>query len=188
MPSFQAPSQPLESLSRRTMLRLASAGALLSGSAFAGAPLAHSADTGEHSTVVPLLTQFIYEAFVTIAPAIEIGPTPDGIRRYIPITGGTFTGPRLRGTVLPGGADWQLQRSDGVLEVNALYSIKTDDGTVLTVQNTGVLSDSGRYFRTVPSFKAPIGPHDWLNKNIFVGSALGAAHPGAVIIRVFQVL
>ena len=119
---------------------------------------------------------------------VEVGPTPGGTRRYIPITGGTFEGPRIRGTILPGGADWQTSRSDGVTEVDALYTIRTDDGTVIIVRNSGVIADGGAYMRTAPRFEAPAGPHDWLNHAQFLGSVAGGPRPGTVIIRIFRVL
>lgn len=146
-------------------------------------PCLAKADT----TPVPLQTEFAYEAIVSIDAAVEVGATPLGQRRYIPITGGTFAGPRLRGTVLPGGADWQTSRADGVTEVDALYSIRCDDGTVIVVRNTGVIGPGG-YMRTAPRFVAPVGPHAWLNESQFVGSVAGGPRPGTVIIRVFRVL
>lgn len=152
---------------------------------------AAAADGGGESLVAataPLQTEFAYEAIVTIDPSVEVGPSAHGVRRYIPITGGTFQGPKIKGVVLPGGADWQLQRADGVTEVNALYSMKCDDGSVIVVHNTGVISADGKYLRTTPSFDAPKGRHAWLNQSVFVGSIAGAPQPGAVLIRVFRVL
>ena len=139
------------------------------------------------AAVAPLQTEFVYEAVVEIAAPVEVGATPLGQRRYIPITGGTFEGSRLRGTILPGGADWQTSRPDGVTEVDALYSIRTDDGTVIIVRNCGVIA-AGGYMRTAPRFEAPAGPHSWLNQSQFVGSVAGGPRPGTVIIRVFRVL
>lgn len=136
----------------------------------------------------PLRTEFVYEAVVTIDPAVDVGETAQGHRRYIPITGGTFAGPRISGVILPGGADWQIDRTDGVTEVDALYSIRTDDGTVIVVRNQGVIADGGAYLRTAPRFTAPKGPHAWLNRAQFVGSVAGGPRPGTVIIRVFRVL
>lgn len=132
--------------------------------------------------------ELAYEALVTISPAVEIGVCPQGTRRYIPITGGSFQGSRITGTILPGGADWQLQRADGVTEIDALYSMKTDDGAVIIVRNRGLISRGGKYFRTVPRFEAPNGPHDWLNQSVFVGTVAGAPQPGTVMVRVFEVL
>ena len=146
------------------------------------------AGTAAESPIAPLQTEFVYEALVTLEPAVEIGPSSDGTRRYIPITGGTFSGPKISGVVLPGGADWQVDRPDGVTELDALYSIKASDGAVIVVHNRGLFVDLGKYFRTTPQFKAPRGPHDWLNKSIFAGSVAGAPRPGAVIVRVFRVL
>ncbi len=140
------------------------------------------------AAVAPLQTEFVYEAVVEIGQLVDVGATPHGHRRYIPITGGTFEGARIRGTVLPGGADWQTSRPDGVTEVDALYSIRADDGTVIIVRNGGVITAGGAYMRTAPRFEAPAGPHAWLNEAQFVGSVAGGPRPGTVIIRVFRVL
>jgi Protein of unknown function (DUF3237) len=125
---------------------------------------------------------------VNIKPAVVIGPSSHGVRRYVPVTGGSFQSPKIRGLVLPGGADWQLQRSDGVLKIDALYSIQADDGAVIIVRNRGLIAAGGSYGRTTPMFEVPVGPHDWLNKAVFVGSLSGAPRPGAVAVRVFRVL
>jgi len=140
------------------------------------------------STPEPLTTEFVYEAVVTIDAPVDVGTTPLGHRRYIPITGGTFQGPRIHGVVLPGGADWQTDRSDGVTEADALYSIRTDDGTVIIVRNQGVIVDGGAYMRTALRFIAPEGPNAWLNRAQFVSSIAGGPRPGSVFIRVFRVL
>ncbi len=137
--------------------------------------------------VAPLQTEFVYEAVVAIDPAVEVGATPHGQRRYIPITGGTFEGPKIRGTILPGGADWQTSRPDGVTEADALYSVRADDGTVIIVHNQGVIA-SGGYMRTALRFEAPAGPHVWLNQSQFISAIAGGPRPGTVIIRVFRVL
>ena len=68
------------------------------------------------------------------------GAAPDGQRRHIPILGGTFEGPLLRGEILAGGADWQVTRSDGVLVLDAIYAMRTDDGAVIQVRNRGMRS------------------------------------------------
>ncbi len=82
-----------------------------------------------------LHAEFVYEAIVEIGAPVVVGKTPAGHRQYIPITGGRFHGDKIQGTVLPGGADWQTTRADGVTEVDALYSMKCDDGTVIIVRN-----------------------------------------------------
>ncbi|MEO8467450.1 MAG: DUF3237 family protein [Gammaproteobacteria bacterium] len=135
--------------------------------------------------------EFVMEFYVTISAAVSVGPSEHGIRRFIPITGGRFAGSGIKGEVLAGGADWQLGRPDGVAEVNAIYSIKTDDGAVIEVENQGIITPANGgigYARTSPRFHAPNGRYDWLNKTLFVGTIAPAAESGAVIIRVFKVL
>lgn len=149
--------------------------------AFAAEPAAPVAEPA------PLQTEFVYEAIVEIAAPVDVGPTPLGHRRYIPITGGTFAGPQIKGVILPGGADWQTDRADGVTEADALYSMRTEDGTVIVVRNQGVLAPGG-YLRTAPRFTAPDGPHAWLNRSQFVGSVAGGPRAGTVTIQVFRVL
>jgi hypothetical protein len=139
---------------------------------------------------------------VSVGPIRDLGPTPHGRRRIIPILSGTVKGERLEGEVVPGGADWQYVRSDGVVELEARYSVKASDGTEIAVTNHGlrrappqimdrlargeVVEPALVYFRTVPVFEAPAGPHDWLNRSIFIATA--ARFPDRVQIRVFEVL
>ena len=114
-------------------------------------------------------------------------------RRIEQITGGTFAGPEIRGEVMPGGWDWQLRRADGCTEVKADYFLKTDDGVVINVVNTGAIcpGQNGERapVRTHPVFEAPRGKYDWLSQNAFVGT-LELAPPEngpAVKIRFFRV-
>jgi hypothetical protein len=148
-----------------------------------------------------LAMEFVLEATVTVASPLEIGATPLGHRRAIHITGGRFAGPRLKGTVVPGGADWQIIRADGVTELTAVYELKTDDGTLIHVTNRGLrhgpaevmqrlargepVDPASYYFRTTPVFEAPAGPYDWLNRSIFI--ATGARSANEVRVRVFEV-
>jgi Protein of unknown function (DUF3237) len=117
--------------------------------------------------------EWAYTAVVEIGERRELGPSPLGQRFMIDIVGGSFEGPRLKGRVLPGGADRQLLRSDGVKELDALYEMQTDDGAVITVHNRVLIDDAapqGRYARSVVRLTAPDGPHAWLNKRVFVGT------------------
>jgi Protein of unknown function (DUF3237) len=137
------------------------------------------------------------ELYVTIAPRVEVGESDDGVRQFIPITGGRFSGDGIRGEVMSGGADWQLRRPDGVVEVYALYSLRTDDGAVIVVDNRGIIAPppaasngpapAAAYVRTSPAFHAPQGKYDWLNKTVFIGTITPASGGGAVIIRAFRV-
>ncbi|WP_313801725.1 DUF3237 domain-containing protein [Sphingobium sp.] len=139
--------------------------------------------------------EFVYEAIATLEPTIEVGQTPLGTRRRVPITGGHFAGPRIRGKILAGGADWQLQRSDNWTVIEADYMMQAEDGALIHVRNVGLTNSrvpdaKQRYMRTIPSFEAPEGPHDWLNRAVFVGT-LGpppeAVPRPAVRIRVYRV-
>ncbi|MDP3177710.1 MAG: DUF3237 domain-containing protein [Spirochaetaceae bacterium] len=146
-------------------------------------------------------TEFVYEAKVLIDPVrIVIENTPHGNRRIIRITGGSFKGPRIQGIVLPGGADWQLLRADGVNELDARYAMQTHDGVPIHVRNR-VLSRSepestdpfspGFYRRSVLSFEAPLEcAYSWLNKSVFLGTLTPATteHEVAVILRAWKLL
>jgi Protein of unknown function (DUF3237) len=134
----------------------------------------------------PLQTEFAFEALVECAEALDLGASPVGARKLIPIVGGTFEGPRTKGTVLFGGGDWQLVRADGVLEVDARYTIRTDDGALISVRNRGIVAKLGteRYVRSVPTFEAPAGSaHEWLNKAIFVGT-IDVANRAPLVARI----
>ena len=124
-----------------------------------------------------------------LAAPVPVGETADGTRTHIPITGGTVSGPRLTGTLLPG-ADRLLTRPDGVAFVDALYEIRTDDGALITVRNSGPAAPDrdDRLPHTTLRFTAPRGPHDWLNRAAFVGSLRAHLQEGYVLVRVDRVL
>ena len=144
---------------------------------------------------------FLAELSVTVGEPIDVGPTPEGHRRIIPITGGTVSGPRLNGRVLPGGADYQLLLSPTLTELDARYVLETTDGHRIFVQNSalrhGSDEDMGRlnrgepvnagsiYFRCWPRLTASAPEWDWLNTRLAVGT--GERHPDRVVIRVFVI-
>ena len=146
------------------------------------------------STIPPLQAEFVLEARVTCDPVLVVGASKRGKRQLIPITGGEFSGPGIEGKVLPGGADWQLVRPDGVLEIEARYTIQTDDGIHISVCNRGIAvyppTAESVYVRTTPQFEAPVdSPYAWLNKAIFVGTVQPISRqPLIVQVRVFRVL
>jgi hypothetical protein len=120
-------------------------------------------------------TEFMWEANVKIANMINVGESKHGVRRVIPITGGTFTGPNIKGEVLPGGEDWQLVRPDGDTELNARYLLKTDDGIVIQVVNNALIHIDPKtkafYCKSVIDLEAPTNsPYDYLNHAIFIGT------------------
>jgi len=139
---------------------------------------------------VPPKLDFVFEENVTLAAGVPLGNTPLGGRYVVPITGGRFSGERLRGEVLPGGWDWQLVRSDGCLQIVADYFLKTDDGVVIKVHNTGVACPPkdgvAPPIRTHPVFEAPEGKYGWLNREMFLG-ALEPSQDNAVRLRFYMV-
>jgi hypothetical protein len=179
-------------MTRRRLLGGAGALSLLPIRGIAAPAPAAAGTPGE---AAPLRTEFVLEIHASVAPTMTIGPSAEGVKRLIPITGGTFEGPRLRGEILPGGADWQVDRPDGVTEAEARYTLRTGDGALISVVNRGLIvagaaaGGAPGYIRTVPEFEAPVGQHDWLNKSVFVGS-LDASQfrQGRVIVRVFRVI
>ncbi len=136
-------------------------------------------------------TEFVYEAIVDVAAQQDLGVGPYGRRMIVPIVGGTFEGPTMRGTVLPGGADRQLLRADGVLELDALYEQRTDDGAILTVRNQVTIDVAGDtpYIMSHIRIDAPDGPYAWLTRRVLVGT-LQPLMPerDAVRIGVYQVV
>ncbi len=149
----------------------------------------------------PPVTTFAMTLRVKVGPAVDFGHVPAGRRRVIPILGGTFDGPAARGTVLPGGADWQIVRADGGAELDARYALQTDRGALIYIQNAGMrhappditaklLADqpvdpSTVYFRTVPTFETSAPELQWLTRAIFIG--VGERRPDEVIVHVWKV-
>src|SRR4030042_6573398 len=80
----------------------------------------------------------VTDLIADVTQPIDIGDIPQGRRRIIPISGGTVKGPRLNGRMLPGGADFQIWRSDGCTEIHARYVIETDTKKLIYVENTGL--------------------------------------------------
>lgn len=121
------------------------------------------------------------------------GKTFNGQRRIIPITGGVFSGPNIKGQVLPGGWDYQAVRTDGCTSVSANYFVQTDDGVVINIANNGLIcpGENGAPAppaRTTPVLEAPGGKYEWLNKASFVGTLTSSpAYPNAVVIGVYRV-
>ncbi len=132
----------------------------------------------------------------------KLGNTPYGERRIINILGGTLEGEKLTGKVLPGGADWQIVRTDGVVHLTARYTVETDTGGLVLVNTEGyrhgppevmarlardeTVDPSLYYFRTFMRFETADPASSWLNRILAIGR--GARLKGAVRIEVFEVL
>lgn len=146
--------------------------------------------------------EFAFEVRAEVADPMVVGEVPNGLRRIIDIVGGTFEGPDIEGRVVPGGADWQIIREDGFTEVDARYTLETEDGDLIYVSNVGIrhappevmerlnageeVDPSRIYFRAVPKFEAAAPELEWLMRSIFV--ATGERYPNGVIIRFWRVL
>jgi hypothetical protein len=149
---------------------------------------------GPLATDIPIdlpKTEFVYEALVELDQGfIKFGKGPLGERTIVPITGGKFEGPRVKGTVLNGGADRQLIRPDGATQLHALYEMETHDGAIITVANRVLATkraDGSPYAFSQLEITAPEGPYDWLNHLVFVGDLhFDPAHPKVVLIRVYS--
>ncbi len=144
---------------------------------------------------------FAFEARVDVDPVIEVGGSGADPLLFYPITGGTVTGPRLNGTVLPGGGDWATGRNELVTELEARYLICADDGAVIDIVNRGFhratssdqmalleqdefVPEDEYYYRTSPVFRTDAPQHRWLSHTVFVGMA--RAEGTQVCIRFFE--
>ena len=147
--------------------------------------------------------EFLFEVTATLEPPQELGKTKYGIRRIINITGGTVVGPKINGEVLRGGADWQTVREDGTADLVAKYSLKTDDGVIIFVENTGIrtaptevlarlakgedVPPSEYYMRTSAKMEVKAGSrYDWLNKSVIISTGMRRAN--SVVIHFYRVL
>lgn len=141
----------------------------------------------ELKPVTPRL-ELLAHLTVTVAPILTVGKVLTGERRIIPITGGRVEGQRLRGEIIPGGADWQIVAADGTASLEARYTIRTEDGALIYVRNIGVrhgppevlaaiargeeVDPAKYYFRAVPTFETGDKRYDWLNRVIAVCSGV----------------
>ena len=143
--------------------------------------------------------EHMWDAKVTIDDGIMLGESKHGWRRIVPITGGTFEGPNIRGEVLPVGEDWQLNRPDGDTELYARYLLKTHDNHLIQVINRVLIhyppkgENADPYIRSVIDLEAPLdSPYEYLNHAIFLGTLtqpeLKPEEESYVIIGVYKVL
>jgi hypothetical protein len=148
-----------------------------------------------------LAAQPIFTIHAELDDILRFGGTPYGERRVIHIAGGRVSGARLKGRILPGGADWQIIRADGAADIKARYTIESEDGALVLVNSEGlrhgppdVIERLGRgesvdpalyYFRTVMRFETGAPALGWLNKILAV--ARGERLPRAVKLDVFEV-
>lgn len=138
--------------------------------------------------------EFALQLRVTLGEAFAINNTQHGRRTVIPITGGTFEGPNIQGTIVNGGADYQLN-AENRTELEAIYCIKTDDGIYIHVRNRGIITngkeENGRptfYFRCAPQFEAPAdSKYGWMNNALFLCAPEFAADFKGIVLNVWKV-
>ena len=144
---------------------------------------------------------FVGELSIKVAPPVDIGTIPQGLRRIVPLLSGEITGPRLNGKLLPGGTDYQVWRSDGVTEIHARYVIETARGARVYVEASGLrrappevmqrlfrgepVDQAAIYFRTTPRFETSDPELAWLMRSIFLCAA--ERYPNRVLVRFFEV-
>jgi len=132
----------------------------------------------------------------------DIGMTPWGHRRVVVVKGGTFEGPKLKGTVLPGGGDWLVERADGSRALDVRITLRTDDGALIYAHYSGrfhsepavtqrllrgdPVDPAEYYFRTAPFFETASSKYDWLNRIMAVG--IGTRAPTMVSYTVYAIL
>ncbi|OYU47577.1 MAG: hypothetical protein CFE31_16000 [Rhizobiales bacterium PAR1] len=152
----------------------------------------------------PITTPHLLHAFdvvAEVAAPVEVGDTPLGARRLIPILAGSVSGPKLSGKLIPGGVDYQIIRADGLADIHARYVIETGSGARVYVENTGIrhgppeamarlrrgepVDPALIYFRATPKFETADPELAWLMRSIFVCS--GARFPDKVVLRMFEV-
>lgn len=140
--------------------------------------------------------EYVMQLNVTLGQSFSGGRTTFGTRTVIPITGGTFEGPDIKGTIIPGGADWQLtDDATGRTQLEAIYAIRTDDGVNIHVRNVGVIANGkdrhGKetfYFRAAPKFEAPNDSrYAWLNNALYVCAPDFSGPEGTIILKVWMV-
>ena len=145
--------------------------------------------------------EHLYDMHIDLETPQVIGAAPAGHRQIFIVKGGTVTGPRLKGTVLPGGGDWALMRTDGAVQLDVRATLETDDGALIYTTYSGLIILSpdvlGRitggedvplaqyYFYTNPMFQTAAESYAWLNQTIAIGR--GKVIAGAVEYRVWAV-
>jgi hypothetical protein len=136
--------------------------------------------------------ELIARFHVALGQPLEVGQTQWGQRRVIPIEGGYFDGPLLSGTVVPGGADWQVVHDDGMATIDTRYTLQSNDGALISVATAGVrdgpsqvlerlargepVDPASYYFRVSIRYETANAEHAWLNRIVAVGSAIRLAH------------
>ena len=167
---------------------------LLSAIMLLGLNLMASAQIEEPKNTPEL--EFAFQLKVTLDEAYSCGETQHGRRTIIPITGGTFEGPNIKGTIINGGADYQIANTAiNRTELEAIYCIKTDDGVIIHVRNRGIIHSSkdangqpSFYFKAAPQFEAPAdSKYAWLNNSLFLCAPDFSQQYKGIVLNIWRV-
>lgn len=146
------------------------------------------------------VVELLYKVTMDV-DVLDVGHTPGGRRQIVQIKGGTFDGPQMKGTVLPGGADWLVEESDGTRRLDVRATLRTDDDALIYVQYRGIFSASPDvaprirtgeadaseyYFRVAPMYETAAQKYANLNRTLAVG--FGARTASQVLYSVYRVL
>jgi hypothetical protein len=137
-------------------------------------------------------TKSLFAMRVEVAALLCVGGPPGLGRRVGPITGGTVDGARIRGTILPNGSDWQIERSDGALTLDGRIVISTEDGALIAMTYTGLrhgpadtmarlnrgenVDATSYYFRIAARFSTSAPRYEWVNRILAFGVGDRGAH------------
>jgi Protein of unknown function (DUF3237) len=164
-------------------------------------------------TSVALKLEHVFDVRIDFNERRLFGPISGGASQgYTSVKSGVVEGPRLNGRVVDySGADWATVRTDGVVELNAHYLLEASDGTLIYIRNLGYVYGAqpaqvgaqsapalssqstiaplprSAYFRCTPYFRAPQGPHDWLNRTVIVGGGERRTNPDHSVFRYYAV-
>ena len=158
--------------------------------------------TDSRTDFLPVHTRPLAILTVVLGPAQRLGKTPEGDRKIVPVLGGSFIGPKITGRILPGGGDWALTRSDGILFLDVRLTIESEDGALIFCRYTGQrhgppevmarlakgerVDPSEMYFRIAPCFETSDSRYLWLNRLLAVG--IGERLPQGPRYHVHEVL
>jgi hypothetical protein len=161
----------------------------------------HATPAGEATDMAAPALSFVADIRVDVGEPVTIGETGAGLRRLIPILGGSVEGPRLTGRVVPGGADFQNLRADGVMELEAKYVLEATNGALIYVVNRGLRRGPADaveklmrgepvdprliYFRAAPAFESAAPEFKWMMESLFV--CTGARLPTQVLLSLYEI-
>jgi hypothetical protein len=135
-----------------------------------------------------LKSELLIDLALDTQPANNVG-SPGVNRVIVPVSGGTFEGPKLKGTVVGPGGDWIVRRPDGSSVLDVRIILQTDDNQKIYMTYRGISytpQGGAQYWRIVPVFETGAEKYAWLNNVVSVG--IHRVMPGKVAYRIFQIL